>query len=300
MKQLSRIHCLIPAVLLIAAPFFFHGCTPEKAQALLTTAKAFQAKAKKALDAYDALIRAALYKPPLSEQEAVKDILNRSEQYLKADKQLEFDKITLGMKDLFTNAKTELTAHVQEQKMLYDAFVDSLINLPRASYLAASHVKCTQELVRRLVISIADYRKAIEKHSIDLIVPEEDAVADLEAVMASGTAVEKQNAARQIYTVFNQKAALNKNVINQATIAAATGLKLIKAIETYDTLAVGDILNILQQILSAAGTLNGINTKVALSKLDTFAEQAKGDDHWQQILALPFYEDTTPCSENKK
>ncbi|MFC1828625.1 hypothetical protein ACFL0O_03320 [Thermodesulfobacteriota bacterium] len=296
MKVLRNYQHFAIVLFCFITPIFLGGCNPEKAEALLSAAQAFKNEAKKAISAYEELLLAGLDSPELSEKEAMADIIRRGNSFANQGKEITFNGVTRGLQDPFKSAKAEVKALVQRQNLLYDAFADSLINLPRGSYFAAEQVQCVEEIARRLVINIANYRIAIETRPVELVVPEEDAVYDLENALSEGTELEKNDAARKIYYLYNQKQELNNRIIAQATIAAETGLKVIKAAHNYDKLSVEELLKLVQQALAIAGTLEGLDTTKALSSLDKALTKAKGDAHWQEILKMEVYSAGTKCN----
>lgn len=300
MKMLRNYKNFAAVLFLLIALIFLGGCTPEKAEALLSAAQAFKNEAKKAISAYEELLLAGLDSPKMSEKETVADIIKRGNSFASQGKEITFNGVTRGLQDPFKSAKAEVKALVQRQNLLYDAFTDSLINLPRGSYFAAEQVQCVEEIARRLVINIANYRKAIETRPVSLVVPEEDAVYDLEKALTGGSELEKNDAARKIYALYNQKQELNNKVIAQATIAAETGLKVIKAADSYDKLSTEDMLKLVRQALAIVGTLEGLDTTKALSRLDKALVDAKGDAHWQEILSMEVYSAGTKCNPIKE
>jgi len=300
MKTLPYAKRAAIVLLVLLTTIFLEGCNEEKAEALLSASQTFKNEAKKAISAYEALLMAGLDSPSLSEKEAVADIISRANSFLSQGKEITFQGVTRGLQDPFKSAKAEVKALVQRQNLLYDAFTDSLINLPRGSYLAKEHVQCAEEIARRLVINIGNYRKAVEDHTVSLIVPEEDAVYELENALKSGSESEKNDTARKIYNLSNKKQELNNKVITQASIAAETGLKVIKAADSFDKLSTEDLLKLLRQALTIAGSLEGLDTAKAVSRLDKAVTDAKGDAHWQQILSLEVYSAGTKCNSVRK
>jgi len=300
MKKLPYAKRVAVVLLVLMTTIFLEGCNEEKAEALLSASQTFKNEAKKAISAYEELLMAGLDSPSLSEKEAVADIVARGNSFLSQGKEITFKGVTRGLQDPFKSAKAEVKALVQRQNLLYDAFTDSLINLPRGSYLAEEHVQCAEEIARRLVINIGNYRKAFEDHTVSLIVPEEDAVYELENALKSGSESEKNDTARKIYNLSKKKQELNNKVITQASIAAETGLKVIKAADSYDKLSTEDLLKLVRQALTIAGTLEGLDTAKAVSRLDKAVTDAKGDAHWQQILSLEVYSEGTKCNPVRK
>lgn len=284
------------AVAIFIMIFSLSGCTPEKAEALLSAAQVFKNESKKAIAAYEALLLAGLDSPQLSEQEAVADILNRGNSFIAAKKSIEFKSVTLGLQSPFISAKEEITKLVQRQNELYDAFSDSLTNLPRGSFLARDEVQCAEEIARRLVINIAGYHKAIKKHPVNLVIPEEEAVISLEDAIESGDDVKKADAARNIYLLYKKKQQLNEAVIKQSAVAAQSGIKVISAAEKFDSLSTEDMIKLVRLSLKIAGSIDGIDTEKAIGKLDQALTSAQGDKHWKVILAKPVYEAGTKCN----
>lgn len=289
-------------LLILVSVLFLTGCTPEKAEALLSAAKAFQNEAKKAIAAYEELLMAGLDTPRLSEKEAVADIIYRANYFLGKEEIVTFVGITRGLQDPLSDGKAEIKAFVQRQQSLYDAFADSLTNLPRGSYFAGEHVQCAEEIARRLVINIANYREAVKRRPVSLVAPEEAAVDTLEKALKNrkGTDVEKNEGARRVYELFNRKAELNNKLIAQATVAAETGLQVVKAAREFNTLSAEDIIKLVRQALAIAGGLEGLDTSKAVGRLDKAVQDARGDAHWQKILDLEIYQAGTKCNPAKQ
>ncbi len=299
--------------LIIISIAFLTGCTPEKAEALLSAAKAFQNEAKKAITAHEELLLAGLDTPKLSEKEAIADIARRARFFTDKNAEVTYKGVTVGLQDPFGNAKGEIKALVQRQHALYDAFADSLTNLPRGSYFAAEQVQCVEEIARRLIINIAKYRETVDKRPVSLVVPEEDAVDALKGALKISSEAAKTNdspkkvaaevasneAARKIYELYNRKIELNAKVVAQATIAAEVGLQVVKAAQDFEKLSVEDMIGLARQGLTIAGSIEGLDAAKAIGRLDKALVDAKGGSHWQKILELEIYQPGTKCNPIK-
>ena len=296
MRSLARLStCMLAASLTIT---FAGGCTQEKAEALLTTAEVFRTEANNTIAAYESLIQAGLGDPaPLSESDAIDRIINTANLAYDANGELTFEQVTEGLNDPFEDAREQARAFTAQQQLLYNAFSDSLTNLPRGSFFAAEEVACTSEIARRLVVKIARYGEAIETLEVSLVAPEEIAEIALEDALASGSEVEIREAAREVYELHQTRQELNEAVISQSVIAAQAGIRVIEAAENYDNFSAEDILQLAREALTIAGTLEGVDVQVALSTLDQLRQQAEGDEAWQTVLDRDLFDMGTRCSQ---
>ena len=275
------------------------GCSSEKAEALLTATEAFRVEANKAISAYEELLLAALEKPTLSELEAIDSIITAANDSSSRGKELEFDVLTIELQDPFADAKMEIQSLVTRQKALYNAFSNSLTNLPLGSFFAAEEVACSAIIARKLVINISNYQEAIGNRQVDLVVPEEDAVIAIENAIESGTQIELREAARNVYEVFKRKNTLNQAVISQATIAASTRLKVIEVAENYDDFSLSDILTLTREAFTIAGTLEGVSTESSLAFLGELHEKAEEDKNFKFVSDQKLFSLGAQCNTNE-
>lgn len=296
MKRLSKNNHTV-SIIFISLSFVISGCNEEKAQALMNAAEVFKNESRKAILAYEELLLAGLDSPQLSEKEIIVAIVDKAKEYKNKNKKIEYANIIKGtLQDPLQSARIDVKALVQRQSFIYETFSDALTNLKRGSYFSSEPVSCAEEMARRLVINIANYKEAIKKHPISLVVPEENASMVLEDAVKNGTESDQKDAARTIYELYNKKEDLNNKVATQAVIAAEAGLKVINAAENYDKLSIDDLLNLLNKALNIAGSIEGIDTTKALTKLDQLSSDAKGDEHWQRILNMEIYSEGTTCN----
>ncbi len=275
------------------------GCSSEKAEALLTATEAFRVEANKAISAYEELLLAAFEQPTLSESEATDCIINAAEDSYSKGKEIIFKVLRPCLEDPFAGAKKEIQALVSSQKALYNAFSNSLINLPLGSFFAAEEVACSAEIARKLVMNISNYQVAITNRQVNLVVPEEDAIIELDNAYQFGTQIELREAARNVYEVFQRKNRLNQEVIAQATIAASTGLKVVEVAENYDDFSLRDILTITREAFTLAGTLEGVSTESSLAFLGELHEKAKGDENFKFVSDQELFSLGTQCNNNE-
>ena len=278
----------------LVATVFLLGCTPEKAEVVVNSARVFELEVSRAIDAYEQLLVASLTTKEMTEAEKIAAVLKNAQE-LNREGMLSGANLAEVLEDPFADARKKISNRMSSVRLYYSEFSRALAGLPRGSFFAREEVACAEEIARRLVSTVAAFGRRVEQGPISLVVPREDSVERLRVALGK-TDVEKQNAARDYLGVMQRTQELNAEVTRRSLVAVEAGMALIKALERFDTLTVAEGLALLSTTLEIAGTVDGISVKSARKRLDGIGAGMAEDKHWGPILQRPLYSADTKCA----
>ena len=145
-------------VVILACSFFFSisGCTPEKAQALLTSIKSFESRSIQALNTYEQLFKE--YRT--LKQDTKNEVFEKTGAAIRKHGK---DAVTLdGLAEDLSNIKrkeqySSIEKEFYEIKAVYAAIHSAYSSLPQGSMLAASYVSCGQEIVAKATNQLINF-----------------------------------------------------------------------------------------------------------------------------------------------
>lgn len=265
--------------------FALTGCTPEKAQALVTAIKSFEAKSLLAINAYEQLFKDYRFQERESNDQV---FLKASDAIRKHGK----DAVTL---DLLVSALSRreqkradesIEREFSDIKVVYSALRRAYESLPQGSLLGAKHVSCGQDVVAKATSQLVNFSVNINN---DPLYPQAIRlqVAQYKKLAADGKDQEARVVFNEIATAIARYDANHEQAIKLTLAAVEDGRKVHKLLGDYDAVSIADILGVVQFGIDFLGTLEGVDVGDAASRLEGIKNELGDQDYWKRIEALP-------------
>lgn len=270
---------------IMAAVIPLAGCTPEKAEALLTAVKAFQAQSSQALTAYEGLFKD--YRAIKRDSKAV--LFNQAYAAAKKNEGMTANQFFANIGQLDEEqASNRIEREFQELRAAYSLLASAYSSLPQGSLFGAQYVSCGQTVVAKLAQQLINFSNDINASPLyPLSIRQE--IAEFKRLAQQGDA-KKEETRQKFDTIYSAIAAYEEKHRNALTLTLAAveqGRKLYLLLGQYNEVSIADILGVIQYGFSFAATLNGIDVSAASARLKSIKEEMDKLPEWKRVESLP-------------
>jgi hypothetical protein len=275
------------------------GCTPEKAEALLTAIKAFELHASQALSAYENLFKEYAAVRKESRDELFDQAYGAATTLPAAE--MTFDRFIKNVGQLGADRiETRIEKEFQELKASYALLSGAYQSLPRGSLLGARYVSCGRMAVAKLTQQLVNFSVDVDANPLYPIALRQE-FAEFKALAKQGAA-QKEKAKQKFDSLCAGIAAYeekHKAAIALTLAAVEQGKKLNELMARYDSMSVTEILGVVEYGLSFAGTLKGIDISQVSASLKTAKAEIEADAYFQRVASIPLVS-VAQCKDGDK
>lgn len=276
-----------PSVLLIIFIPLIVGCTPEKAEALLTAIKAFETQSNQALISYEDLFKEYRKLNVETQDELFIQAYEATNKLGVNNTKFEDAVGSAGkLKSNISNSKIE--NEFLEIKSLYATLSNTYTALPQGSLIGAQYVSCGQNAVAKLTKQLVNFSSEINRSPLYPITLRQD-FADFKNLAVKGLSM--KDAARKKYDTFysgiNEYETKHANAITKTLIAVELGQQLNTLLEEYDAVTLSNILGVIQYGISFTGSLNGIDITQSTARLEEVRNKMEKSEYWKRVESIP-------------
>jgi len=262
------------------------GCTPEKAEALLTAIKAFEAQSNQALGAYEDLFKAYRAIRRESPDELFVQAYDAAGQH-GAAATFEIAVQNVGQLE-GKRAATRIENEFLQLRAAYALLRTAYEALPQGSLLGARYVSCGRTAVGKLTRQLVNFSSDIDASPLYPAVLRQD-YAEFRALAAKGAA--QKPAARQKFDAFHAGVAAYEQKHHEAIVktlaAVEQGRRLDRLLAQYDAVTVSDVLGLLQYGFAFAGTLEGLDVARSAARLKAVRAEMEQNEYWRRLETVP-------------
>lgn len=281
-----RFRSTVATCLIICMPFI-SGCTPEKAEALLTAIKAFESQSNQALAAYEDLFKDYRALKKESQGELFIQAYDAVNQY--GAKNETFEQAVLNVGELESKrASSRIENDFLQLKSAYSMLSSAYESLPQGSLIGARYVSCGQMAVAKLTRQLVNFSSDIEKSPLYPAALRQD-FADFKNLASQGK-TQKEMTRQKFDAFYSGVAAYEKkhnDTIAKTLAAVEQGRKLDQLLAQYDAVTISNILGLIQYGFSFAGTLNGVDVSKSSAKLQAVREDMEKSEYWKRVESIP-------------
>ena len=276
------------------------GCTSEKAEALLTSVKAFAASSSEAIDSYESLFQDYRNIGFGSPDQKFNGAYAAIAKYGVTDVTSDYNNAVRSISSLkpFESGNAEVRSNFDELRASYSLLADSYASLPQGSLLGATYVPCGQLVVSKLTQQLVNFANDID---IKPLYPLE-ARQNYEAFVALASQGKKE-LAKQKFDNFYSKIHDYENKQTEAKrktiIAVEQGRRLYNLLGSYSSVTLSNLLGVVDSGFMLANSLRGVNLSAASSQLASVQREMDGSDAWKRVKELPLGS-ISSCSINLK
>ncbi|MCA3022597.1 MAG: hypothetical protein ACK5RJ_14215 [Burkholderiales bacterium] len=281
-----RFRSLVAGLFIISVPFM-SGCTPEKAEALLTAIKAFEFQSAQALAAYEELFKDYRAVKRESQDELFAQAYDA---VVKSGVTNESFEVAISNVGQLQNdrANTKIENEFQQLKSAYSMLSSAYESLPQGSLIGAKYVSCGRMAVAKLTKQLLNFSSDIDVNPLYPALLRQD-FADFKALAVQTNS--PKDKARQKFDAFYSGVAgyekKHREAIAKTLAAAEQGKKLDQLLARYDAATISNILGVIQYGLSFAGTLNGVDVSKSSARLKAVKDDMEKDGYWKQVESMP-------------
>lgn len=280
-----RFKLIMTASLLLS--LLLSGCTPEKAEALLTAIKAFESQSIQALDAYENLFKE--YRA--IKMESQDELFTQAYEAVKKQgvNNVTFDQAVSNVGKLESErASTKIENEFQQIKSAYALLSSAYESLPQGSIIGAQYVSCGQTAVAKLTNQLVNFSVDIDSSPLYPNALRQE-FSEFKALVIQGDA-QKEKTKQKFDNFYSGVAAYEEKhrVAMRLTLAAVEqGRKLNALLADYDNATIANVLGVIQYGFSFAGTLKGIDISTASARLKAVKEEMDKEDYWKRVESIP-------------
>ncbi len=287
MKKLSFV-----IVIAVIATLSLSGCSPEKAEALLTAIKSFESKSLQAIDAYEQLFKE--YRK--LERETNDQLFEQSVATIKggAASSVNVDSMisALSLREANKGDKP-IEKEFYNIKVVYTSLRSAYESIPNGSMLGAGYVSCGRDVVAKAVSQLVNFSMDVEEGPLYPISLRQK-VAKYKNLVKTKRETEARILFDEMATSIKQYDAQHENALKLTLAAVEDGTKVHQLLQKYDDVSISDILGVVQFGLDFLGTLNGVNVADVTAELQSIQFELGGSDYWTRIAMMPI-EDFGNC-----
>ena len=263
------------------------GCTPEKAEALLTAIQAFESRSNQALDAYESLFK---------EYRAIR-IESREELFEQAYQavrkegvtNVNFEQAVRAVGKLESErASTHIENDFEQLKSAYALLSSAYASLPEGSLLGAQSVSCGRTVVAKLTRQLVNFSADVDRSPLYPNTLRQE-FAEFKALAAKGDAQKAES--KQKFDGFHSGVAAyedkHRTALRLTLAAVEQGTKLTELLGRYDAATVSNVLGVIQYGFSFAGTLKGIDVAKTSASLARIKDELEKEDYWRRLESIP-------------
>ena len=272
--------------------FGISGCSPEKAEALLTSIKAFESKSLLALDQYELLLRESDDGIP----KTMNDAFSRT---VDAIENGNLDAVNLNSILPYFSTRTnnqsdsKIAREIAQIRVVYSSIRESYESLPQGSILGARYVPCGLNVVARATGQLINFADILDKSPLypDYIRLQ---ISEYKILVQNGdlrAAREQLEVIAQNIKIYDEK---HNQTIRLTLAAVEDGRNVYELLESYNQVSVTDILGIVQFGLDFLGSVRDVDVSRAVSRLESIEAEFGDDGYWQRVREISIT-DLTSC-----
>ncbi|MCP3667218.1 MAG: hypothetical protein GY696_32780 [Gammaproteobacteria bacterium] len=272
-------------VLTVSAGLVLSGCTPEKAEALVTAVKSFESKSLQAIVAYEKLFKN--YRK--LERETNDQIFDQSSSAITTHgkQAVTVDSMISALShrnDIQGDRSIEREFH--DIKIVYASLRNTYESLPKGSILGAEYVGCGQDIVAKATSQLINFSVDINTNPLYPISLRQN-VAKYKILVASEQPKDARLVFNEISTAISNYDEKHEEALKLTLAAVEDGIKVHQLLGKYSDVSISDILGVVQYGLDFLGTLNGIDVADATAKLTSIQKELGSKDYWKRIESIP-------------
>jgi hypothetical protein len=265
------------------------GCTKEKAQAIKTAAEQFNVEAKAAIN----LIRdgnklnvTVMFTSSAQEVKSIADNFRTS-----TETTVTFVNNKLSRNQNSGSGNPELEKALAQMEQAYELFGSMFRSLPRGNFFAKNAVKKSKVFAIKLTVEMIEVAKVLKDHHFEFGARRQDLYDQFDAAkkLTDPTAQKEAVllATQQLIKLRDDEAKANTDTITQCLKAAEAGKLITDLIDKYQSLTVGDILDLTKDSLGIINDVTGGNHDVtaAIARYEAFrTNKINTDPLWKDVL----------------
>jgi hypothetical protein len=279
---------LIKYALAIGMTATLAGCTSEKAEALLTSVKAFAASSSAAIDSYESLFQDYRNIGFGSPDQKFNGAYAAIAKYGVTDLTSDYNNAVRSISALksFESGNAEARSSFDEIRASYSLLADSYASLPQGSLLGAKYVPCGQLAVSKLTQQLVNFANDIDKKPLYPV----EARKSYEAFVALASQGKKELAKQKFddfYSKIHDYEIKHTEAKRKTIIAVEQGRRLYTLLGSYNSVTLSNLLGVVDSGFMLANSLRGVNLLAASNQLASVQREMDGSDAWKRIKELP-------------
>lgn len=278
---------IIAVTCLVISALPMSGCTPDKAEALLTAIKAFESQSNQALTAYEDLFKE--YRAV--KRESQDELFNQAYEAVNQQgaKNVTFAQAVSNVGQLEDErASSRIEDEFQQLKSAYALLSSAYESLPQGSLVGAQYVSCGQMAVAKLTKQLVNFSTDIDQSPLYPNALRQE-FAEFKVLATQGDA-QKEKTKQKFDSFYAGVAAYeekHKDALGKTLAAVEQGRKLNQLLAQYDAATISNVLGVIQYGFSFAGTLQGIDLSKTAAKLKVIKDEMEKDDYWKRVESIP-------------
>ncbi len=265
------------------------GCTPEKAQALLTTIKSFESKSIQAINSYEQLFKEYRTLKKKSKEE----IFTQTSQAILMPggaNSVTVERLAEKLSSIKEkNQLADLQKEFYEIKSVYSAIRSAYASLPQGSMLGAQYVSCGQNIVAKATNQLVNFAMNINDSPLYPMALKEE-VAKYRALVKAKKENESKIVFNEIAVAFSQYDEKHEDALKLTLIAVEEGRRVHDLLADYNTITVSQIISVLNFSFSFINSLEGIDVSDVITEMETIQKEMDASEEWKRIKEIPLTE----------
>ena len=276
------------AVIAAMVTLSLSGCTPEKAEALLTVIKSFESKSLEAIGAYEQLFKD--YRKLEREtndqvfEQNVAAIERGDAQAVTVDSMIS----ALSLREEKKGDRT-IERNFYDIKVVYISLRTAYESLPEGSVLGTEYVSCGRDIVAKATSQLVNFSMDIEKQPLYPLSLHQK-VTKYKRLVKDKKEKEARLLLNEISANIKQYDTQHENALKLTLAAVEDGLKVHQLLGKYGEVSISDILDVVQFGLDFIGTLKGVDVTYVTTKLQSIQTDLGDKDYWMRIKSMPIAE----------
>lgn len=261
------------------------GCTPEKAQALLTAIKSFESKSIQAINKYEHLFKA--YR---TLKKGTKDeLFDQSSKAVQTHGigAVSFDQIAANLSNIKQKEQyIGIEKEFYEIKAVYAAIRSAYASLPQGSMLGTDYVACGQNIVATATNQLTNFAININRSPLYPMALRKE-VANYKFLAANNKISDSRLVFNEIAVAFAQYDKQHEEAIKLTLAAVEEGRKVYTLLADYNTVTVSQIMGVIHFGFSFFNSLDGIDLAEAMTQLEAVQKELDASAEWHRIKEIP-------------
>ncbi len=273
---------------LVTATIFLSGCTPEKAESLVTAVKSFESKSLQAIDAYEKMFKT--YR--IIDRETNDQLFEQTVAVIKkgTPSSVNIDSMVEALSLRKANkGDSTIEKEFYDIKVVYTLLRNAYESLPKGSILGAEYVSCGQDVVAKATSQLVNFSMDIQKDPLYPISLRQK-VGKYKYLVKNNKDKEARLVFNEIATAINNYDTQHENAIKLTLAAVEDGKKVHQLLGKYGEVSISEILGVVQFGLDFLRTLKGIDVEDATAKLQSVQKELGDKEYWKRIETMPIAE----------
>lgn len=261
------------------------GCTPDKADALLTAVKGFASSSNDALTAYENLFKDYRF---IQQPSAEEDFRQAYAAIAKHGAQsVTFEQTVSNLSSLSPqgSSNSPIENEFSRLRSTYDLLARAYASLPQGSILGARYVPCGQLAVSKLTKQLVTFSSDLNSSPLYPNTLRQDFAA-FKVLAKKGDAGGAQQKFEDFRLGLLAYETRHKEAIARTLIAVEQGRRLNQLLSQYSSVSLANLLGVVQYGFSIAGTLQGASTASAATQLQSIRNQMDLSDYWKRVESI--------------